>query len=256
MGIQQSDGEGSSTLLNTIFVLNDNGKMRLTDVAEALGAAKSTAHYHLDTLQDQGLVIREGTEYKLSLTLLRFGLQARNRIPLFEAAKEEVDKLASMTKELGILSVEQRGFMIYLYKSGGTEALDIDAPLGGAAPLHNRAMGKAMLSNYPEDRVDDILDRRGLEKTAAETITDRGELKDELAGIAKSGIAFNRQESLDGINGVGVPITDDRGDILGAMSVAGPAERLTGEKFTERCPDLLSKARNVVELNYRHKRSE
>lgn len=245
--------EPPSTLLRAISVLDDRESVGVTELAEELGVAKSTAHYHLDTLRNQGFVVKDGTRYRLGLCFLRMGLRTRRRIPIFEVAKKEIDKLASDSGELAILWVEQRGLGVFIYKAGGSDAVDIDAQIGGAATMHNRALGKAILAHYDQKRVDEIVGRHGLAGTTERTITTREELKKELREVREAGIAFNREESLEGIHGVGVPITSGRGDVLGAMSIAGPAKRLNGTKFTEDCPSLLSGARNVVELNYQHK---
>jgi DNA-binding IclR family transcriptional regulator len=247
-----SDQERPSTLLDIISVLDREGPMGVTELAETLGVAKSTAHYHLSTLRRNGFVTKDGTRYGLGLSFLKIGLQTRRREPLFDAAKEEINKLADETGELAILSIEQRGMGVYLYKRGGSDALDIDAPIGGSATLHNRALGKAMLSRFTEERVDQILDRYGLPETAEQTITAREDLKRVLQEVREEGVAFNREESIDGIHGVGVPITSAEGEVLGAISVAGPAKRLNGSLFSDDLPDLLSRARNVIELNYQH----
>jgi DNA-binding IclR family transcriptional regulator len=247
-----SDQERPSTLLDIISVLDREGPMGVTELAETLGVAKSTAHYHLSTLRRNGFVTKDGTRYGLGLSFLKIGLQTRRREPLFDAAKEEINKLADETGELAILSIEQRGMGVYLYKRGGSDALDIDAPIGGSATLHNRALGKAMLSRFTEERVDQILDRHGLPETAEQTITAREDLKRVLQEVREEGVAFNREESIDGIHGVGVPITSAEGEVLGAISVAGPAKRLNGSLFSDDLPDLLSRARNVIELNYQH----
>lgn len=247
-----SDQEHPSTLLEIISVLDREGPMGVTELADTLGTAKSTAHYHLDTLRRKGFVVKDGTRYELGLRFLKIGLQTRRRVPLFEAAKEEIDKLAAETGELAILSVEQRGLGVYLYKAGGEEALDIDAPIGGTATLHNRALGKGMMSQFPDEKVDKIVERHGLPQTAERTITTREELRRELEEVREKGVAFNQEESIDGIYGVGVPVTSADGDVLGAISVAGPAKRLHGSTFTEELPELLSRTRNVVELNHQH----
>jgi DNA-binding IclR family transcriptional regulator len=245
----------SSTLLQTISVLDERETVGVTELADELGVAKSTAHYHLDTLWSQGFVVKDGTQYRLGLRFLGIGLRTRRRIPIFDVAKKEIDKLASETGELAILSIEQRGLGVFIYKSGGSDAVDIDAEIGEGATMHNRALGKAMLAQYDEQRVGEIIDRHGLPQTTEHTITTRKELREELRDVRDANIAFNREESLEGIHGVGVPITSGGGDVLGAMSIAGPAKRLNGTIFTEDCPSLLSRARNVVELNYQHKQN-
>lgn len=245
-------GDSRSKTLDVISVLDENGATGVTEIADRLSVAKSTAHYHLDTLREEGFVVREGPEYKLSMEFLKFGFRVRQRIPLYEAAKSEVDKLGRKTGELVILSTEQRGLGVYLYKAGGYEALDVDAPIGRTATLHNRALGKAMMTHFPEGKVDRILDEHGLPRTTDQTITSREGLYEELDGIREEGVAFNREEHIEGINGVGVPILDADGAVAGAVSIAGPTSRMRGSTFTENYPYLLSKARNVIELELGH----
>jgi len=230
MGSDTQSGDSRSKALDVISVLDEGGATGVTEMAQQLSIAKSTAHYHLDTLREKGFVVREGTRYKLSMEFLKFGFRVRQRILLFEAARTEIDKLGRKTGELVILSTEQRGLGVSLYKAGGSEALDVDAPIGRTATLHDR----------------------GLPQTTDQTITSRDELYEELDSIREDGVAFNREEHIEGINGVGVPILNAGGAVRGAVSIAGPTSRMRGATFTENYPYLLSKTRNVIELEIEH----
>ncbi|WP_280536449.1 IclR family transcriptional regulator [Halopenitus sp. POP-27] len=250
---EDTDQRGSdSTLLEIISLLDKHGTVGVTEVADHIDIAKSTAHYHLNTLLRNDFVIKEDMKYKLGTELLGIGIQARRRIPLFRAAKEEISKLGSKTNELVILSIEERGLGVYLHKSSNGSALDIDAPIGRTATLHNRALGKAMLAYFPKERVDEIIERHGLPETTDQTITTREQLYVELQRVRKEGIAFNREEHIEGINGVAVPILDADENVLGAVSIAGPANRFQGSTLTEDYPYLLSKTRNTIELEVEH----
>lgn len=244
--------DSKSKLLDVISLLDKNGGSGVTEVADSLGIAKSTAHYHLDKLEQNDFVIKNGVEYKLGTKFLGIGFQTRRRIPLYEAAKDEVRNLARKTGELVLLATEEQGLLVFLDKAGGSDALDIDAPIGRTATLHNRALGKAMLAHFLEEKVDRILETRGLPETTDQTITTRDQLKEELEGIRDRGVAFNRREHIEGIHGVAVPILDAAGNVLGAMSVAGPSDRLSGSTLTDDYPYLLSKTRNTIELEFEH----
>lgn len=242
----------NSTLLELISLLDKYGTLGVTEVADHLDVAKSTAHYHLSTLLRNNIVIKDGTKYRLGTKLLGIGIQARRRIPLYRAAKGEISKLGRKTNELVILSIEERGLGVYLHKSSNASALDIDAPIGRTATLHNRALGKAMLAHFPERRVEKIIDRHGLPETTDQTITTREQLYAELQKVRNEGIAFNREEHIEGINGVAVPILDAGENVRGAVSIAGPSDRLEGSTLTEDYPYLLSKTRNTIELEIEH----
>ena len=145
-------------IIGIVDALDEHGSLGVTQLASELDIAKSTAHYHLSTLRDGGYVIKDGPEYQLSLRFLRFGERTRSQIPIYGTAKAEVDKLAKQTDELGILMVEEQGYGVYLHKTAGENAIDIDAPIGRFATLHNRALGQAILAHLPESTVETILD--------------------------------------------------------------------------------------------------
>jgi DNA-binding IclR family transcriptional regulator len=239
-------------IVGIIDQLHEHETLGVTELAARLDIAKSTAHYHLNTLCEEGYVVQDRSKYRLSLRFLRIGERVRSRIPIYEMAKAEVNKVAEQTDELAILAVEEQGFGVYLHKAVGKNAIDIDAPIGRFAPLHNRAYGKAILAYLDESHVETILDEHGLPRTSARTITDREELFDELEKIRTQGFAINEEESIEGIHGVAVPVLDNDGLVLGGISLAGPAKRMETEKMTGEYADLLSRARNIIELNVHH----
>lgn len=81
----------------------------------------------------------------------------------------------------------------------------------------------------PADRRDRIIDEIEFDALTPNTITDRRRLREELDRIREDGIAYNREESIQGLVGAGAPIRDQDGTVYGAISVIGPARRMNGE---------------------------
>lgn len=235
-------------LLSVISALHKLGPQGVTELATYLDIPKSTVHYHLQALKDGGYVVQDDQKYRIGLRFLEMGGQARRRIPLFEATTGEINDLADATGDLAILMVEEQGLGTILYKQAGDEAIDMDASIGRRARLHDRALGKAILAHLPEERVEAIIQEYGLRQTTEKTIDNRGDLFDSLEQIRGEGVSYNRGEAVEGLRGVAVPILTDTGEVLGAISVAGPAARLNGDRFTEELPERLFQARNVIEL--------
>lgn len=253
MGADHAEQKAGKKILGIVDALREEQALGVTELADCLDVAKSTAHYHLDTLRKEGYVVKDGPKYRLSLRFLRIGELTQNRVAIYEPATEEIEKLAAKTDELAILAVEEQGMGVYLNKVAGENAIDIDAPIGRFAHLHNRAYGKAILAHLDESRVEEIVDEHGLPQTSARTITDPDELFDELEEIRERGYAINNEESIEGINGIAVPILDNDGSVLGGISLAGPSKRLEVERMAGKYADLLSKARNVIELTVQHR---
>jgi DNA-binding IclR family transcriptional regulator len=221
----------------------------VTELADHLGLAKSNVHNYLATMEEDGYVVKRDRDYHVGLRFLDMGSFARNRHGIYDVAKEEVDSLAEETGELSNLMVEENGMGIYLHRGTGEQAVNVDTHIGHRVHLHNTALGKAMLAHMPEDRVERIIDVYGMPAETEHTITDEAELQDELQTIREEGIAFDREERLDGLRCVAAPVVDQHSVARGAVSVSGPTSRMSGERFESEIPSLLKNASNVIELN-------
>jgi len=118
--------------------------------------------------------------------------------------------------------------------------------------LHSTAAGKAILAEMPEQRVMDIISEHELPAETEHTITDPDSLVEELDEIREHGIAYNDEESVEGLRAVGVPVRGSNGIAIGALSVSGPSNRLRGEVFREEIPNIMLGHANEVELNIRY----
>jgi DNA-binding IclR family transcriptional regulator len=157
--------------------------------------------------------------------------------------------MAERTGELANLMVEQNGWGVYLYRSKGDQAVDLNTYVGLPTHLHTTALGKAILAYLPADRVDEIVDRRGLPAETERTVTDREALADRLAAVRERGYAIDDGEILDGVRCVAAPVRTSDGDILGSISVSAPTSRMGQERFETEIPNLVLSAANVIELN-------
>lgn len=231
-----------------------DGGAGVSDLARELGLAKSTVHRHLRTLKEQGCVRRDGDEYCVALRFLDFGIHAREANDLYDVAKPKVDELAEETGEKVWCVVEEHGYSYHLYGASGKHSVLTGARTGQRGYLHQLAAGKAILAYLPDERVREIIERRGLSGQTDATITEEAALFVELEEIRERGFAFNREESIDGLHAVGAPVRDADGTPIGGISISGPANRLTGDRFDTELPGLLLGATNEIELNYTYSR--
>lgn len=210
---------------------------------------KSTVYNHLKTLEDERLIVRDGSEYRIGLRLLKFGSYAQQEHRLYRIALPEIERLAAQTGEIASLVVEEYGQAVYLTIETGDQAIGLDLYPGSRRSLHATAGGKAIMAEFPPERVDEIDDQYGLAAVTQRSITYRDELTDRLAEIRERGIAFDDQEYIEGLRSVAAPIHATDGNVLGAVSVAGPASRLTDDRFEQELPAFVNSALNVIELD-------
>lgn len=237
------------TSLRILEALKLRGSAGVTELATELDLPKSTVYSHLRTLREHEYVVQRDEEYYIGLKFLSLGEHTRDRMPIYEVAKPEVNGLAEETGELANLLVEEHGQGVYLFRAKGEQAVSLDTHAGMRVKLHCTSLGKAILAYLPDERVDEIIDRWGLPAQTATTITTRDALEEELATIRERGYAHDKGERLSGLRCVAAPIKNPDGHAIGAVSVAGPTSRMKGERFNTEVPERVMSAANVIELN-------
>jgi DNA-binding IclR family transcriptional regulator len=226
----------------------------LTALADRVGRSKSTVHNHLQTLERHGYVVRDDGRYRLGLKFLDHGGHARARTPSAHLIRPKIRDIAESTEEICQFVVEQAGTGIVLFQERGDDAVETQTRIGTSVPLNGIAGGKALLAYLPAERVDRILSERGLPALTEATITDREELLDRLDDVRDRGYAINASEHIRGMRAISVPIRTTEGDLLGAVSVAGPSYRLEETDHRRSIVDNLLSVANELELNVTYSR--
>jgi DNA-binding IclR family transcriptional regulator len=237
------------TSLRLLEALKDRESVGLTELAGEVDLPKSTVFNHLKTLERNEYIVNDGGSYRIGCRFLELGAKARKHHEVYEAAQPEVDRLAAETGEISALLVEEHGLGVFLYRTEGDRAVHIDSYVGQRISLHGAALGKAILSSLPRERVEEIVEARGLPALTPETITSQDALFEELDRTAERGVAFDDQERLNGLRSIAAPLTDAEDTVLGALSIAGPKSRVQDRRFREEFPDKVSDAADVIELN-------
>ncbi len=241
-----------SRAFDVIEALQELNGAGVTELAGELDMAKSSVYNYLRTLEERRFVVRDGDVYRLSYRFLHVGEHVRGRAPVYVHGTNELDLLAHETGRYAHLATEQHGLGVDLYKTKGKEAIGgryQRSKLQRPDYLHFSATGKAILAHLPDDRVEWILDEYGLVKRTAETITDRDALFDELARIREQGYAVNREEEIEGIRAVGASILTPRGDVLGSVSISGPAHRMRTPEYEAKMIGAITDTANRIEVD-------
>lgn len=238
------------TTLTIIEALQELDGAGVTELANHVGVTKGTIHNHLATLEANDYVVKDDDDvYQLGFRFLDTAHHARNRIKIYDLITQEIDKLAEETGEMALFTVEEHGKGVCLYRSFGKHAIETPLYIGYRSHLHRTAVGKAILSQLPPERVDEILDRHGLPGVTEHTITDRDELFAELETIREEGVAYNREETIQGLIGVGMPILNHYEKVNAAISVIGPVSRIDEQTLNENILEAIRQRSNVIEVN-------
>jgi DNA-binding IclR family transcriptional regulator len=229
------------------FIRRSNGAT-LGEIQERFDLSRSTLYTHINTFNRHGLVIRENGEYWPGLRFREFSESARWRKPSYQIVEATVEELAATTDAEVEFLVEEVGRVNLVFHSEDASHEQV------RLYAHNTAAGKAILAEYDDERVDDIVDRWGLPAEAPNTITDREALHDRLAEVAERGYAYNDEECFEGYHGIGAAIEGLDGSVLGALTIGGPAYRVTEEALTNELSEALLGAVDDVEASIRSQR--
>lgn len=243
----------TQTSLAIIEIVRDLDGATLTDIADNLDIGYSTAHNHLATLCAKNWLIKQNGEYDIGLKFLSFGEYARHRTPHYDIARRHMYELNKRTNLEVEFLVEEYGRLISI--------VDMIGDAGGFGPpedgkwlrvgeyyyLHNTASGKAVLAELPDDRVEGILDKWGLPAETPYSVTDRDELKDQLATIRERGYAETEQEVVEGFANIGTTVQYPDGRILGGISVGWPTYLYSDGVDSEVIEQLLETAASIEE---------
>lgn len=238
------------TTLRIIETVRDRNGARPGEIARELDLPTSTVSDHLVTLKGNQYLVKDGDEYRVGLRFLELGDRARSYQKIYRVAQGNIDKLAEDTGELVHLSVEEDGVGTIIYEREGAEAVSLDTYVGRRVEMHCTALGKAMLAHLPEARVDEIVDRYGLNPATDRTITDRAELDAHLGEVREQGYAISAGERIPGLGCIAVPIKGtDEGEVFGALSLCAPLARTEPSTLPDEVLNMVRQTADRIELD-------
>lgn len=241
--------EAVRTTCEILDVLQSRKRVGVTEIADEVGMAKGAVHRHLTTLDDCEYVVNENGEYRLSLRYLDMANQVKELVGKYDIIADELQRLAAETGEIAQFATEEHGWVTYVYKADSESDVQTASSAGKREYMHSTALGKTMLARMADDRIGAILDSHGMPAKTAHTVTERSALLDHLGDIREQGYAFDNEENIEGLCCVAMPVTDADSKVFGAVSLSGPASRMTNDRITGELVETLTRTTNVIEIN-------
>jgi DNA-binding IclR family transcriptional regulator len=226
----------------------------LAEICTTLKLHKSTAHRLMMVLEQHRLVDKnpDTGRYRLGLKLFEFGSKAFGAMDLRRHAKPYLDRLQRELGETVFFCMLDEGQVFYIEKLESQQSVRTACTVGSRAPAYCTAVGKAMLAELPDAEVHEIIRCSGLKAITPNTITTATALKAEMRAIRARGYAIDNEEKEPGLRCVSAPVRGDSGKLLAALSVSGPAFRVTKERVPEIGRAVMQAAGELsYELGYR-----
>jgi IclR family transcriptional regulator, acetate operon repressor len=206
-----------------IQVVHGPGALTFTELTAATGLAKSTTSRLLMALERHGLVQRDGRgRFRPGEVFVSYAWRGGAEAGLVTVAQPFLDRLGDATAETINLGVASRGMVEQIAQVDSTYLIGGTNWVGLSVPLHCAALGKVLLAYGAAELPPGRLDRR-----TPKTITSRAALELDLREVRRRGYAVTDEELEPGLVAVAAPVFRDGGAVVAALSVSGPASRLT-----------------------------
>jgi DNA-binding IclR family transcriptional regulator len=220
--------------------------LSLAEICQRIGLHKSTAHRSLMVLERSALIERTlENRFRLGLKLYELGNRAVEQIDLRARVHPFFRRLATQVGETVHLSVLQKTSVVYLDKVEPNRRVCMSSKTGSSNPVYCTSMGKAMLAFQPEETIEQIVAKIRFVRHTPKTLCTREALLKALERIRRRGYAIDDEEIELGVRCVGAPIFDENHRAIAAVSVSGPASRITVQSVPGIAEHLLRCCRDI-----------
>lgn len=241
---------------NALIVLDTIRKstspLGVNEIAKICAINPSTAFRILKTLEVNGWVFQCNDGRYISGQKISFVLSKDN---LYLALKEvALFAMERCTKEHGQamnLMVREGKDCYILQQSRTADLFDYIAPLYSVLPFYACAGGKILMSELPIALVDEIIQSCSMTPFTPQTIRTPDDFWKELRTVAALGYAFDDRESSKNGICLGVPVRDNKGQIIAGLSFSGFVDIKDKTELLSYLPALKETADRISHDLYR-----
>ena len=224
------------------------GMIGLSQLAEEADLPLATIHRLVRTLVDLGYVRQEQSrQYSLGPRLMRLADASAKRIATWAnpAMTEAVARLGESVN-LAVLEGDEIVYVAQVQPSHNFMRMFTE--VGRRTFPHSTAVGKAILAHRPDEEVVAMLQRTGMSRYTAQTLTEPAAFLASLAETRERGYALDEGEQEIGVRCVAVVVPEAPQPM--ALSMSGPLTRMSDDVVAGAVPVLQAAAVGIAaELN-------
>ncbi len=219
------------------------------DMANRLGFTRSTLYRHLKNLSDAGLVTSfPDVGYALGPRIAELDYKMRNGDPLIIASRPVMAELVEAVPGIALLCRRYRDRVLCVHQESHSADFATTYERGRALPLFRGAASRIILAHLPARGIQRLYeaDRRAFAEGRLGRSLDA--VKAALRDMRQRGWDITESQLTRGVTGIAAPIFDDRGGVLGSLSLTVGRIRLAEaeiQAIAERvsfCARIVTKA--------------
>jgi IclR family KDG regulon transcriptional repressor len=166
------------------------------------------------------------------------GNMAGKRSKLIQTAHPYLERINEKTKLSAFLGLRSDRQAILIDKVDSAYGIKLSSEIGMQMPILAGAGIKAMLAQLSDEELEDILARTELKRYTPSSIVDREVYQEEIREVRTQGIAYDREEYIEGMVAFAIPIKANSRDLQAAIWAVG-LTRQVSDSFIPELTQLL-----------------
>nr|WP_255257832.1 IclR family transcriptional regulator C-terminal domain-containing protein [Arthrobacter sp.] len=204
--------------LRMISAFNGEKSLDLTQLIERLGTTRSTTRRIAMTLVNLGYLERNGREYRPTAKVLWLAYSHRQNVSLADVCRPYVNALVRHLQTIASVAVLDGRHVEYVCRAGSQPVFIAALAEGGRLPADKTSLGRVLLSRATQREVEGTLILSGYDGGPKEQ-----SLRKEIAQVRAQGWAFTDQILEAGLQAAAVPIRNQEGRVVAALSATSTA---------------------------------
>ncbi len=203
--------------------------MTPTQINTVLQLPKPTIHRLCQRLETEGFLEKDldGRHYLPGVRLLGITSGVTGFVSFSQARHAALKQLSEQVGETCNITVPVQEGMRYLDRVETRWPLRFQFPIGECVPFHCTASGKLYLSTLRKSQRKTLVKALSLDQLTRNTITEPGQLLEELDRIRRNKIGIDNEEFVDGMVAVAVPVEDENGRLIATLALHAPTLRMS-----------------------------
>ncbi len=232
------------------FLVRSKKPMGISGISKALKYNKSTVFNIVYTLNDLGILeYGRNNKFRLGTQLYALGKAASRGSELISTIHPYLEEINQRTKLSAFLGIRSGLRAIIVDKVDSAFDIKISSEIGMKLPLLAGAGGKAFLSQLSDAEIDKILSQNKLKKFTRFSCVNKEKYKKMIERTREDGIAFDREEYIEGICAFAVSLNINRPDFQAAIWAVGLKRQVTDEVIP-RYSEFLKEIAKKIEIRF------
>jgi DNA-binding IclR family transcriptional regulator len=211
--------------LRAAAMLQLEGGFTVSEVAERLGVARSTAHRLLAMLVYRDFAVQDDNRVYRAGPVLELAAHSQSQTSsLRAAALPHLRRLVDLLGETANLTIRTGDTTRFIASVECRQALRVSSREGMVFPAHRTTAGLLLLAELSASELNQVYAPERYRNRPGER-PDLASLRAELLRIRRKGFAVNSERSERGLVAVGVVVRDGDGTAQAGVSVSMPSVR-------------------------------